>query len=166
MTTPLLADRGWLVRRYQTERRPVAAIAEEARVDPSTVWRALRRHGIELRGRVGTLRLSDESVRQALVSHPSVAAAARTLGVAPGSLYDRARLLGFGRVERCGPADLAERYAAGRSAAALAADVGVSVRTVRRWLAFRGVGLRPPGRPGGAGSGEGRVGEERADGRS
>lgn len=70
----------------------------------------------------------------------------------PDSLYHRARLLGLAAVGVCGPDDLGERYAGGVSSAVLAGELGVSRRTVLRWLAYRGVELRPRGRPAAGGA--------------
>lgn len=140
-------NRRWLRTQYQTRRRPVAEIAAECQVDPSTVWRALRRHGIELRGPAGRRQVTDAQVTDALRQAPSIRDAARRLGMHPDSLYDRARRAGILPTTPIGPDDIAERYQAGESVAALAESEGVASRTVRRWLASRGVAMRPVGRP-------------------
>lgn len=142
-----LDDRRWLRSQYQTHRRPVGEIAAECGVDPSTVWRALRRHGIELRGPAGRRHVTDDQIHGALAEAPSIRDAARCLGLHPDSLYDRARRAGLLPTWPVGPDDIADRYQAGASVAALADAEGVSPRTVRRWLRSRGATMRPAGRP-------------------
>lgn len=152
MITPTLADRAWLERRYSTDRAKVADIAAEAGVDPSTVHRALQRHGIAPRGATGRRSLadvSDRAVRRELRHHHTLGEAASALSVDPVTLAERLARMGmrpwYGGVE--GADEMAAEYAAGASLVAIAKSRGLSTRTVRRRLAAVGADMRPRGRP-------------------
>lgn len=149
---PLLADRAWLERRYRQDRATVAAIAAESGADPSTVHRALLRHGIALRGvseRRSLGQLSDATIKATVARSETTVDAARALGVDLSTLVQRLARMGLhawpGGTE--GADEMAAAYAAGASIGAIAAAHGCSTRTVRRRLAAAGVDMRPVGRP-------------------
>ena len=93
---------------------------------------------------VGSLaRIRTEAIRHALDTEPSKALAARKLGCSPRSLrrwVEALPELERYRGRRCtlarpGPRELARLVLASRNHDALAVSMGVSVRTLRRWLA-------------------------------
>lgn len=151
-----MIDQAWLRTRYEHDRAPVAAIAAEAGVDPSTIHRALRGAGIAPRGKAGAraVRTLD---REWLVARrgegATWAAIARDVGMDHSSvlwqaagygLYD----LGDGDQEGYRRAVLAaEKYRRGQSLEQVAAAMGVDRRTVTRWLRALGVEIRRPGHP-------------------
>lgn len=152
MPVPSLDDRGWLHRRYAVDLAPVADIAAEASRDPSSVYRALARHGIAPRGPAG--RASHDVDRDELaerIAHgQTLASIAADYGCDPAVIYDRRVRWGLVEPRELGasPAQLRmwyDRY--GWSVRRVADRLGVTPRTARRRLMAAGVQLRPPGRP-------------------
>lgn len=144
-----LVDRKWLMRRYLIDRWVVAAIAAEAGCDPSTVHRALQRHGIPLRGPAGRQRwdgiLTPSVLRAAAEKGQTHVDVAHRFGAPPRLVHDH--MLRLGLLAAPGDAELARRYEAGEPLTVLALVTGQSVRTVARRLRGSGVTLRPVGRP-------------------
>lgn len=143
----------WLHRRYTLNRARVVDIAAEAGVDPATIYTWLRKAGEPLRGPPGRRSLTGITTGQisrALREAPTFRAAAQRLGVDDHTLRERARADGLvggdGIPTDVEISDLSGRYQAGATLAALADEVGVSVRTIRRWLIEAGVAMRPAGR--------------------
>jgi hypothetical protein len=160
---PRLADAAWLRRRYGAG-VPVADIAAEAGCDPSRVWVALRRHGIELRGRadgIDVRPLTKADIKRAYraaalagdtpvsTSSPlgNRAAAARHLGVSDAKLRDAEVRVGLRSPDRA--AEAATLSAQGLTIAQVAAEIGTSYRTAQRLLVGPSVVKRPRGRPAG-----------------
>lgn len=137
------ADPDWLRAQYSSG-RPLAAIAADAGISLSTLHKTLHRHGIPPRH--PRRRLEERAAREALSTQPTVVAAARILDVNVQSLHEWARDHGLRPYPSAGPGDLCQRYQAGETTTSLAAQEGVSPRTVNRWLRAQGVQLRSPGR--------------------
>jgi transposase-like protein len=150
---PPVGDAAWLRGRYLTDQAPVSAIAAEAGVNPATVYAALRRHDIPLRGKPGAraVRHLDRDWLSARIAEGATPGAiARDTGMDRSSVlwqlaqYGLLDLTGDGRYASA--VNAAERYRKGQSLAAISAALGVDRRQVSLWLLALGVQIRPPGR--------------------
>jgi hypothetical protein len=151
-----LADKKWLTRRYVRDAVTVNWIAEESGTDPSQVYRALQRHGIELRGRldVDNRKLTAAAIERAYKQSSDTAylspnalgnraAAARLLGVSHQKLLGAERRLGLAIHPR--GLEARKLYESGLSRRATGTAMGLSDST--RLLLGTGVTMRPRGRP-------------------
>lgn len=150
MTLDELGGKRWLRRRYLTERAPVAAIAAEAGVNPSTVHRWLTACEIPRRGQHDRRRwddvLTDQRLRAAAKRGWTHVDVAYETGAPIRVVQDRWRRLGLDP-DAIGNLDMRRRYEAGETLASLAAASGCSQRTVARRIRDAGGRLRPAGRP-------------------
>ena len=153
---PLLDDVGWLTAAYATDGRSTSDIAAELGCSPAAVTTALRRHGIEVRGR-GQARRFDKLEDVAwlkgryLDDEASSADIAAELGCHPISVLDAlARHSIERRTTYVGSADLddagwlTDRYIDRHwSTTRIAAEVGCSAVTVALALRRHGIPARP-----------------------
>lgn len=151
-----MIDETWLRARYEQDRAPIAAIAAEAGVDPSTIHRALRAAGVAKRGKTGARAvhtLDREWVVTRRGEGASWGAIAREAGIDRSSVLWQAA--GYGLYDLGGGDEAlyrravcaAEKYRSGQSLVQVAAAIGVDRRTVTRWLRALGVEIRSQGHP-------------------
>lgn len=153
---PLLDDVGWLTAAYATDGRSTSDLAAELGCSPAAVTTALRRHGIEVRGR-GQARRFDkledvEWLRARYVDdEASSADIATELGCHPNSVLDALARHGIDRrTTYVGSADLddvawlTDRYIDRHwSTTRIADEVGCSAVTVALALRRHGIPARP-----------------------
>jgi hypothetical protein len=154
---PVLRDREWLYQRYHVDRAPIAEIARRARADVCTVYRALLRHDIPKRCKLGTRRGSwgdvlTTEVLAALLAQPRpYSELAAEVGCDHMTLVYwgvRRGLIDYDMT----PAEaekLRSLYQAGASTREVAERLGLSRKTATARLVAAGAALRPPGRPAG-----------------
>jgi hypothetical protein len=134
-----------LVRRYTTG-DSVRALAEDAEMTLAGVLGPLRRLGVPPPTSTPSGPLGETVIREALLEHGSISAAAKALGVTRNTLTGEAVRLGVVQCSVDIPPDLADRYRTERSLARVAAHYGVSIPTVSRWLNMIGVPRQRGGR--------------------
>lgn len=163
-----LDDPIWLRRQYVDLARPVSDIAVDVGRDPANVYRALHRHGIELRGHPDrrddwATTLTKRRLTALWARHETINGVAGELGCDHGTAREWLIRRGVIDVVVDGAAELRQLYEAdGQSIGQIAAQLGVSPRTVRRRLIAARIPLRPRGRRAGRdGGGDGGGRHER-----
>ena len=163
---PELADGGWLKAEYETAGRSTVGIAAELGCHPSTVAKALARHGIPARpnGQRRPDKLADGGWLKAEyeTGGRSTVGIAAELGCHPSTVSDALREHGIparygiptwsgGQPRSPELADggwlKAEYETGGRTTTAIAAELGCSPSTVARALARHGIPPRPASPP-------------------
>lgn len=153
---PLLDDVGWLTAAYVTDGRSTSDIAAELGCSPAAVTAALRRHGIEVRGRGQARRFDkledvDWLKGRYVDDEASSADIAAELGCHPNSVLDALARHGIERrTTYVSSADLddvgwlTDRYIDRNwSTTRIAAEVGCSAVTVSLALRRHGIAARP-----------------------
>lgn len=139
---PTPIDPEWLREEYLKKRTPVAEIAAQAGCGRSAVWRALRRHGIPVRGDTRPNPASSAAWLQARLdrgaTYRDMAAEA---GVAISTIHNWIAQAGLAEPPETA-AELRRWYAQGLSIEDIARRMGISVFTARRDLHAAGVKLR------------------------
>lgn len=148
---PTIDDEAWLRRRYEQDGATVDAIAAEAGVDRATVYQALARHLIPLRGgtAVGNRRwgdiLTEDFLRQ-VVGLPD-AAVAKLVGCTDRTVQEWRAMRGFIAIPEQDARLLRRLYETdGMSVQQVADERGWGKRTARIRLLAAGVQLRRRGR--------------------
>lgn len=145
-----MGGKRWLRRRYLTDRAPVAAIAAEAAVNPSTVHRWLHACEIPLRGQHDRRQwaevLTAQRLRAAAKRGRTHVDIANETGAPARVVLDHWRRLGLDP-DVIGDLEMRRRYERGASLAELAEMADCSIRTVGRRIRDAGGTLRPVGRP-------------------
>jgi hypothetical protein len=148
------SDSVWLRRRYARDRAPVSDIAAEAGVDVSNVHRALRRHGIPLRGPAGRRQwggvLTRPFLEKRLGASTPIRSIAEEVGCQPVDVRRWMQRHGLADVDlTASEARQLRRWYEGErlSITEIARRLQVSKQTARARLVAAEVTLRSPGRP-------------------
>lgn len=150
-------DPAWLAQRYTTDQAPVDTIAEEAGVNPATIYRAITAHGIPHRGRLDAgwaATFTKRELRVRLGQGQTGVDIAGEYGCSAQTVLEHVHRHGLGHlltrtteppaqaeIDRC-----VALHREGRTRAQIAQIVGIGVRTVTRRLSTGGVKGRA-GRP-------------------